>query len=81
MTPLWEHKTMGVFQRFHAGYVGRTGVPVGVFVAVDHLRRTGRLSEEEIVLYAVIETLRPDSDLRPEAATCAGPGRGDGGEW
>lgn len=43
---------MGGFQRFHAGYVGRTGAPVGVFVAVDHLRRTGRLSEEEIVLYA-----------------------------
>ena len=46
---------MGAFQRFHAGYVGRTGVPVGVFVAVDHLRRTGRLSQEETVLYALID--------------------------
>lgn len=46
---------MGVFERFHTGYVGQTGVPVGVFVAVDHLRRTGRLSEEEIVLYAVVD--------------------------
>jgi hypothetical protein len=48
-------RVMGEFQRFHAGYVGRTGVPVGVFVAVDHLRRTGRLSEHEIVLYALID--------------------------
>jgi hypothetical protein len=46
---------MGEFQRFHASYVGRTGVPVGVFVAVDHLRRTGRLSEKEIVLYALTD--------------------------
>jgi hypothetical protein len=46
---------MGVFQRFHACYVGRTGAPVGVFVAVDHLRRTGRLSEEEIVHYAFVD--------------------------
>jgi hypothetical protein len=55
MAPVWEHKAMGVFQRFHADYVGRTGVSVGIFVAVDHLRRTGRLSEEEIVLYAVVD--------------------------
>ena len=48
----WEHEGMGDFQRFHADYVGRTGAPVGIFVAVDHLRRTGRLSKEEIVLYA-----------------------------
>lgn len=50
-----EHEAMGVFDRFHAVYVGRTGVPVGVFVAVDHLRRTGRLSEEELVLYALVD--------------------------
>jgi hypothetical protein len=49
---------MGVFQRFHACYVGRTGAPVGVFVAVDHLRRTGRLSEEEIVHYAFVDGQR-----------------------
>ncbi|MDI2036358.1 hypothetical protein [Paenarthrobacter nitroguajacolicus] len=46
---------MGAFQRFHAGYVGRTGVAVGVFVAVDHLRRAGKLSEQEIVLYAMTD--------------------------
>ncbi|WP_458110993.1 hypothetical protein M1D88_11350 [Arthrobacter sp. R1-13] len=46
---------MGNFQRFHANYVGRTGVGVGVFVAVDHLRRTGRLSEQEIVLHALTD--------------------------
>jgi hypothetical protein len=46
-----EHEAMGVFHRFHAVYVGRTGV----FVAVDHLRRTGRLSEEELVLYALVD--------------------------
>lgn len=43
---------MAFFSRFSAGYVGRTGVPVGVFVAVDHLRRTGNLDEEDIVRYA-----------------------------
>jgi hypothetical protein len=43
------------FQRFQATYVGRTGAPVGVFVAVDHLRRTGRLSEEEVTCYAVAD--------------------------
>jgi hypothetical protein len=52
LVTLREPEAAGVFQRFHAGYVGRTGVPVGVFVAVDHLRRTGRLSEEEIIAYA-----------------------------
>ncbi|MFF1251501.1 hypothetical protein ACFVYC_03275 [Pseudarthrobacter sp. NPDC058329] len=43
---------MAKFQRFQSNYVGRTGAPVGVFVAVDHLRRVGRLSEEEITRYA-----------------------------
>lgn len=43
---------MAVFQRFSAGYVGRTGISVGVFVAVDHLRRTGNLTEQEILRYA-----------------------------
>ena len=46
---------MASFQRFQAKYVGRTGAPVGVFVAVDHLRRTGRLSEEEVACYAVAD--------------------------
>ncbi|MGN7200411.1 hypothetical protein [Arthrobacter sp. SAFR-044] len=46
---------MAIFQRFQAKYVGRTGAPVGVFVAVDHLRRTGRLSEEEIYRYALAD--------------------------
>ncbi|OAE00569.1 hypothetical protein [Arthrobacter sp. OY3WO11] len=46
---------MTVFLRFQTKYVGRTGAPVGVFVAVDHLRRTGRLSEEEITCYAVAD--------------------------
>ena len=46
---------MANFQRFQANYVGRTGAPVGVFVAVDHLRRTGRLSEGEITRYALTD--------------------------
>lgn len=46
---------MGNFQRFHANYVGRTGVGVGIFVAVDHLRRTGRLSDDEILVYALTD--------------------------
>ena len=43
------------FQRFQTKYVGRTGAPVGVLVAVDHLRRTGRLLEKEITCYAVAD--------------------------
>lgn len=46
---------MAKFQRFQSNYVGRTGAPVGVFVAVDHLRRVGRLSEEEITCYALTD--------------------------
>ncbi len=39
------------FFRVHADYVGRVGVEVGVFVAVDHLRRAGMLSDSEEELY------------------------------
>jgi hypothetical protein len=46
---------MAAFQRFHAMYVGRTGAPVGVFVAVDHLRRTGRLTDDEVLEYALAD--------------------------
>jgi len=46
---------MTSFQRFQAKYVGRTGAPVGVFVGVDHLRRAGRLSEKEIICYALAD--------------------------
>jgi hypothetical protein len=46
---------MANFQRFQSDYVGRTGALVGVFVAVDHLRRTGRLSEKEITVYALTD--------------------------
>jgi hypothetical protein len=37
--------------RFQALYRGRLGVEVGIFVAVDHLRRADRLTEEEEELY------------------------------
>lgn len=38
------------YVRVHALYIGRVGMPVGVFVAVDHLRRADLLSlaEEDI---------------------------------
>lgn len=39
------------FFRVHADYVGRVGVEVGIFVAVDHLRRAGMLSDSEEQLY------------------------------
>lgn len=42
---------MGPFSRYHATYVGRLGVEVGVFVAVDHLRRAGRLRSADLALY------------------------------
>src|SRR6187431_1967214 len=39
------------FVRLQASYRGRLGVEVGVFVAVDHLRRADRLTEDEEELY------------------------------
>ena len=40
-----------VYVRLQATYVGRLGVNVGIFVAVDHLRRADRLSLEEENLF------------------------------
>jgi hypothetical protein len=39
------------FVRLQASYRGRLGVEVGIFVAVDHLRRADRLTEDEEELY------------------------------
>jgi hypothetical protein len=39
------------FVRLQATYRGRLGVEVGIFVAVDHLRRAERLTEDEEELY------------------------------
>ncbi len=43
------------FVRLQATYRGALGVEVGVFVAVDHLRRADRLTEEEEELYFEID--------------------------
>jgi hypothetical protein len=43
------------YSRIHADYVGRLGVEVGVFVAVDHLRRAGLLSDAQESLYLDID--------------------------
>lgn len=43
------------FVRLQATYRGRLGVEVGIFVAVDHLRRADRLTEEEEELYFEID--------------------------
>jgi hypothetical protein len=43
------------FVRLQALYRGRLGVEVGVFVAVDHLRRADRLTEVEEELYFGID--------------------------
>jgi hypothetical protein len=40
-----------VYVRLQVSYIGRLGVNVGIFVAVDHLRRADRLSLEEESLY------------------------------
>ncbi len=45
----------GEFVRLQATYRGRLGIEVGVFVAVDHLRRADRLSEDEEELYFDID--------------------------
>jgi hypothetical protein len=39
------------YVRIQALYRGRLGVEVGIFVAVDHLRRADRLTEDEEELY------------------------------
>jgi hypothetical protein len=43
------------FVRFQAPYRGRLGIEVGIFVAVDHLRRADRLTEEEEEVYFDID--------------------------
>lgn len=43
------------FVRLQALYLGRLGIEVGVFVAVDHLRRAERLTESEEELYFDID--------------------------
>jgi hypothetical protein len=43
------------YLRFQADYVGRLGVEVGIFVAVDHLRRKNVLTPEEEELYFDID--------------------------
>lgn len=41
--------------RLQARYRGRLGVEVGIFVAVDHLRRAGRLSADDEETYFAVE--------------------------
>lgn len=43
------------FIRVQARYRGRLGVEVGIFVAVDHLRRAGMLTREQESLYFDID--------------------------
>ena len=43
------------FERVHTDYHGRLGLPVGVFVAVDHLRRAGRLTPDDEALWLAID--------------------------
>src|SRR5688572_29545442 len=47
--------TSETFVRFQATYRGRLGVEVGIFVAVDHLRRADRLTADEEELYFDID--------------------------
>jgi hypothetical protein len=43
------------FVRLQTSYRGSLGVEVGIFVAVDHLRRAGRLTPDEEDLYFDID--------------------------
>jgi hypothetical protein len=43
------------YLRLQADYIGRVGVEVGIFVAVDHLRRKSLLTPEEEELYFDID--------------------------
>ncbi|MET9273265.1 HAD-IA family hydrolase [Kribbella sp. NPDC003557] len=43
------------YVRLQAGYRGRLGVEVGLFVAVDHLRRAGRLTPAEEARYLDVD--------------------------
>ncbi|WP_157359165.1 hypothetical protein [Arthrobacter sp. Soil782] len=45
----------GEYSRFHTRYFGRLGVEVGLFVAVDHLRRAGDLADKEVELYLDVD--------------------------
>lgn len=54
MQPLMA-TTGETFVRIHAPYRGTLGVEVGIFVAVDHLRRADRLTEDEEELYFDID--------------------------
>jgi hypothetical protein len=47
--------TSETFIRLQATYRGRLGVEVGIFVAVDHLRRADRLTADEEELYFDID--------------------------
>lgn len=56
---------MARYFRIHTVDVGRLGVGVGVFVAVDHLRRAGRLSEAEEELYFDVDDWFREALPRP----------------
>lgn len=43
------------FTRVQARYCGRLGVEVGIFVAVDHLRRAGKLTADQVAAYLDVD--------------------------
>ncbi|TXK35521.1 hypothetical protein [Nonomuraea sp. C10] len=57
MSRLWSRQMINEtpYLRLQADYVGRLGVEVGIFVAVDHLRRKNLLTPEEEELYFDID--------------------------
>jgi hypothetical protein len=52
---LWTMRNGAKFVRLQATYLGRLGVEVGVFVAVDHLRRADLLTDDEEELFFDID--------------------------
>lgn len=55
----------GFYLRSQARYYGRLGVEVGIFVAVDHLRRAGKLSADQEERYFAIDDWFEEHLLNP----------------
>ena len=51
--------------RLHVTYKGKTGKPVGIFGACHHLKRAGRLTADEVILFEEIDAWYTENLLEP----------------